>query len=96
MGWDGRTLPFFYQRTRQGAQSPATHHCVTHSGFDPELTEIHRCLFFDFSEFRYFLESQVCSAEGGTAFKHTWKAIQEHTVVMSQIMPKTTGDRLKK
>lgn len=88
MGWGGRSLPFFYQRTRQGAQSPATRHFATHSGFDPEPTEIHRCLFLDFSRFKYFPESQACSAEGCMAFKHIWRATHEYTVVLSEIMQK--------
>lgn len=29
VGWDGRTLPFFYERTRQGAWRPATRHFAT-------------------------------------------------------------------
>ena len=95
MGWDGRTLPFFCQRTRQGAQSPATYF-PTHSGFDPEPTEIHRCLFLDFRRFKYFPESleQACSAEGCMAFEHIlafehiWRATQEYIVVLSEIMQK--------
>lgn len=40
MGWVGRTLLFFYQRSRQGAQSPATCCFAAHSAFDPERTEM--------------------------------------------------------
>lgn len=51
-------------RTRQGAQSPATCHFGVDSGFDPDPTEIHRCMFLDSPGFKYFSMSQACSADG--------------------------------
>lgn len=32
VGWDGRSLPFSYQRSRQGAQSPANCHSLFTQG----------------------------------------------------------------
>lgn len=92
MGWDGRTLPFCYQRTSQGPAAPCF---TTHSGFDSEVTETCTCLFIGFCRFKYFLESHFCSAEGYMAFKSIQSATQECTVALTEIMETMKGDRLE-